>query len=170
MNRLASSSSASTRDPYFNVLKFVAILLVVYLHVSFSFNTSLGQPYIRNFIVGMNMPIFFIISGMFAARTIENGDWMRLGKHLLGYFWPVALVSCVFAVLEVIFHLPGSDKGLVGYAARNFLFSVWFLWCLAICFCLTFLCSRLKSSVFFVGVMVMYSYRPAIYILDVAYA
>lgn len=135
------------RNPFFDILKFFAIMLVVYGHVSGAFGCKLGCPWLGNFIVGMNMPLFFIISGYFAAKTIEGSDWVKLGKHLLGYFWPTAVVSCGFAVLAVLFHVSGSEKGLIGYAGRWFLFSPWFLWCLAICFLLTFLCMRLKHPV-----------------------
>lgn len=135
------------RNPFFDVLKFIAILLVVYGHVSGAFSCDWGAPYVGNFIVGMNMPIFFVISGYFSARTIEAGDWVKLGRHIWGYFWPVAVVSFIFAVLAVTFHLPGGEKGLIGYAGRNFLFMPWFLWCLAACFVLTFLCYRPKRMI-----------------------
>lgn len=135
------------RNSFFDVLKFLAIMLVVYGHVAGAFGCHFGQPWLDNFIVGMNMPLFFIISGYFAAKTIEGGDWVKLGKHLLGYFWPTAVVSCGFAVLAVLFPVSGSEKGLIGYAGRWFLFSPWFLWCLAICFLLTFLCMRLHRPI-----------------------
>lgn len=132
------------RNPFFDALKFFAIMLVVYGHVSGAFKCEWGRPFVGNFIIGMNMPLFFIISGYFAARTIECGDWRRLIKHIYGYFGPLALVSIVFALLAVAFHIPGSEKGFVGYAGRRFLFSPWFLWCLACCYVFTFVCHSLK--------------------------
>lgn len=136
------------RDPYFDVLKFVAILLVVFGHARSLSGCAIGQPFLGNFTVGMNMPLFFVISGYFSARTIESGDWGKLGRHVFGYFWPAAVVSVVFAALSILFHLPDSKYGVIGCAGRNFLFGVWFLWCLAICFVLTFFCARLKRMHF----------------------
>ena len=134
------------RVPFWDVLKFFAILLVVYGHVRGAFGCKVLEPYISNFRIGMNMPLFFIISGYFAAKTIERGDWRKLGRHLVGYFWPLAAVSVVFAALSVLFHVEGSGCGFIGYAGRRFLFAGWFLWCLAICFAITFLCRRVASG------------------------
>ena len=130
-----------SRDSFFDVLKFFCILLVIYFHVIGSFDYNGGSPYISNFIVGMNMPLFFIISGYFAAQTIENGEWRKLLRRLFSYVWPIMVVSGAFALLAVSFGLNGSNQGLFAYAARNAL-ATWFLWCLAICFSLVFLCQR----------------------------
>lgn len=135
------------RDPFFDVLKFFAMFLVVFGHVYWAFGCKTWMPYFENFRCGMNMPLFFMIAGYFAARTIENGDWRKLGRHIYGYFWPVAVVSVIFAALAVALHIPGSEKGFIGYAGRRFLFSPWFLWCLSYCFVLTFLCYKPKVSV-----------------------
>lgn len=140
------------RDPYFDVLKFFAMFLVVLGRAYWEMGCKTGMPYFENFRCGMNMPLFFMISGYFAAHTIESGDWRKLCRHLVGYFWPVAVVSIVFAAFAVAFRIPGSEKGFVGYAGRWFLFSPWFLWCLAICFALTFGVCRLNRPFFRVGI------------------
>ena len=127
------------RDPYFDVVKAFAMLLVVAGHTRWAYGCQVGNPPIDNFIVGMNMPVFFMISGYFAAKTIWDGDWRKLAKHIVGYFWPLAVASCIFAVLAVLLNIDGSEKGLIGYAGRYFLFPLWYLWCLAICFVVTFL-------------------------------
>lgn len=138
--------SNKARDPFWDVLKFLAMLLVVFSHVNVEFPCGILEPYLDNFRVGMNMPLFFIISGYFAAKTIERGDWRKLGRHLVGYFWPLAAVSVVFAALSVTFRVEGSECGLVGYAGRRFLFTGWYLWVLAICFVIVFLCRRIASG------------------------
>lgn len=136
------------RDPYFDVVKALAMLLVVIGHTRWAYGCHAGNPQIDNFIVGMNMPVFFMISGYFSAKTVKEGNWGKLGQHLLGYFWPVAVVSCIFAAIAVFSGIEGSDKGFIGYAGRNFLFSPWYLWCLAICFVITFLSARIKCIPF----------------------
>ena len=138
------------RNPYFDVVKALAMLVVVIGHTRWAYGCHVGNPAIDNFIVGMNMPIFFMISGYFSAKTVFEGNWAKLGQHLIGYFWPLAFFSCIFALGAVGFGLEGSDKGVIGYAGRNFLFSPWFLWCLAICFGISFLSARiLKVSPLF---------------------
>lgn len=138
------------RNPYFDVVKASAMLFVVIGHTRWAYGCHVGNPAIDNFIVGMNMPIFFMISGYFSAKTVFEGNWAKLGQHLIGYFWPLAFFSCIFALGAVGFGLEGSDKGVIGYAGRNFLFSPWFLWCLAICFGISFLSARiLKVSPLF---------------------
>lgn len=145
------------RDPFWDVLKFFAMLLVVFGHVNVEFPCGILEPYLDNFRVGMNMPLFFIISGYFAAKTIEKGDWRKLGRHLVGYFWPLAAVSVVFAALSVLFHVEGSGCGFIGYTGRRFLFAGWFLWCLAICFVITFLCRRVASGwKFYLALCIVY--------------
>lgn len=135
------------RNPFFDVLKFFAILLVVYGHVGGAFDCSFGSPFVNNFIVGVNMPLFFALSGYFSTKTIEVGDWKKLGRHLVGYFWPVASISIVFAFFTIIFRLQGWEEGLIGYAGRRFFFAAWFLWCLAICFALTFICAHSRTRI-----------------------
>lgn len=130
------------RDPYFDVLKFLAMFLVVLGHTYWAMDCKTGMPYFENFRCGMNMPLFFMISGYFSARMIVVGDWKTLGRHLVGYFWPMVVFSCIFSVLTVTLSLPGSEKGLIGYAGRRVLFATWFLWCLAICLVATFICQR----------------------------
>ena len=132
------------RDPVFDVAKALAMMLVAWGHTRWAYGCQSGNPGIDNFIVGMNMPVFFVISGYFSARMVESGEWRSLARHLVGYFWPVAVVSCAFAALTVGCGIgTGTDWGFVGYAGRNFLFSPWYLWCLADCLVLTFLSSRI---------------------------
>ena len=143
------------RDPYFDVVKAFAMLLVVIGHTRWAYGCQAGNPLIDNFIVGINMPVFFMISGYFSANCVKDGNWGKLGRHLVGYFWPAAVVSCIFAALAVLFKIDGCDKGLIGYAGRNFLFAQWYLWCLAICVITTFLGARIPkvpSFVIFVGI------------------
>lgn len=106
------------------------------------------------------MPVFFMISGYFSAKTVKEGNWAKLGQHLVGYFWPLAVVSCIFATLTVLFGIEGSDKGLIGYAGRNFLFSPWYLWCLAICFVITFLSARIQRIPFLAVLAGLYCLLP----------
>lgn len=61
------------RDAYFDVVKFVAMFMVVFGHVQSATEMSWGTPYIKNFIIQSNMPLFFIISGYFAVSAVQGG-------------------------------------------------------------------------------------------------
>ena len=148
------------RDPFFDVVKALAMLLVLIGHTRWAYGCQAGNPPIDNFIVGMNMPMFFMISGYFSAQTVKEGNWGKLGQHLVGYFWPLAMVSCIFAALAVFLGIDGADKGFLGYAGRNFLFSPWFLWCLAICFVITFLSARIQRITFLAVLIGVYCSLP----------
>lgn len=154
-----SQEACAKRDPFWDVLKFFAMLLVVYWHTAGAFESKIGIPYVTNFIVGVNMPLFFIISGYFASRTIENGDWRKLGLRMTSYFWPMATISMFFSALTQVFQLKGFENGFIGCAGRSFLFGPWFLWCLAICFGVTFLCRRMgRSGMFYVLLCFVYCF------------
>ena len=148
------------RNPYFDVVKAIAMLLVVMGYSRWAYGCQVGNPTIDNFIVGMNMPLFFMISGYFSANIVKEGDWSKLGQHLVGYFWPLAVVSCFFSVLSIFFCIEGADKGIIGCAGRNFFFSAWYLWCLAICLIVTFLSARLPKIPFFAILVGIYCILP----------
>ena len=61
------------RDAYFDVVKFAAMFMVVFGHVQSATEMSWGAPYIKNFIIGLNMPLFFIISDYFAVSAVHGG-------------------------------------------------------------------------------------------------
>lgn len=87
-------------DLYFDVLKFFAMFLVVFGYVYWAMGCKTGMPYFENFMCRMNVPLFFMISGYFATRTIENGVWAKLARHIYGYFWTVAVVSVIFSAFS----------------------------------------------------------------------
>ena len=95
--------STNKRDPLFDVVKFFAILLVVIGHV-FNKGYESGTPvWFSNFRDEMTMPLFFVISGYFAARTIENGDWYKLFSHIRSYIQPLFVLSLIFTPCYYLF-------------------------------------------------------------------
>lgn len=129
------------RDSYFDLVKALAIFLVVLGHCG----ASLHSMYLENFIVGCNMPLFFILSGWFAYDTIRNRDAKRLLRHLRSYLQPVLSTALVFAILSAVIGLiPWMSVGT--YALKRVLFSAWFLWVLSIVYLICFSISLVVES------------------------
>ena len=138
------------RDPIFDIVKFVAIYLVVYGHVMGyrpGFELRDCPSFAANFIIAVNMPIFFVVSGYFSRRLHEIGGWIKLSSRGVKYFWPLAVSSLCVAFLE------NDDFIDIPVAAiKKFLFGGWFLYALAGCDIITFvsyrLCKRTLSRIF----------------------
>lgn len=62
------------RDPLFDVLKGVAIFLVVTGHVSLFCLNGMEESVLIKLIGAIHMPLFFFISGWFAYRTTSKGS------------------------------------------------------------------------------------------------
>lgn len=148
------------RDPFFDMLKAFAMFLVVFGHTRWACECVAGNPFVDNCIVGMNMPIFFIVSGYFSFKMVKEGEWRNLGRRLAGYIWPVGVVSLLFAVLTVALGTVGYEKGVLGYAARWFLFAPWFLWTLSICLIITFVAVRVRCAPFAMILASLYVLLP----------
>ena len=132
------------RDAYFDLLKLIAIFMVVFSHViSYRPGFSFAEmPYYSlNFIMVVNMPLFFVISGYFSRRLHDSGDWHKMFNRLITYFWPLAFFGILTSLLEsCIFHkYPILDVPVV--TAKKFFLGGWFFYALASCEVITF-CSR----------------------------
>ena len=142
---IESRSMVSKRNPIFDICKFFAMLLVVYWHcMSYrdGFKLSETPSYSANFIIAVNMPLFFMISGYFSRNLHESGDWSRLLRRLVSYFWPLAFFSTVYAGLETAFLDMYCIAGFPLLAIKRFLFCGWFFYALAICDVATYLIYR----------------------------
>lgn len=133
------------RDCYFDLVKAVAIFMVVFGHVT----SALGchSMIASAFIVGCNMPLFFIMSGYFAHDTIIHADCKRLMRHLSSYVQPMISIGILLSCCSAILGLISMDVKSVGmYAAKWFLFSPWFLWTLMGIYLICFLFFRVAHS------------------------
>lgn len=127
------------RDPFFDVTKALAIMLVVFCHVAGMAPQGTFPIALENFRVGMNMPIFFVISGYFAWPTIEAVNWKKLGRHLQSYFQPALFFSCVFLSIGLAIGVVPVDSNSIAVAfIRGIFVDPWFITTLAECYVLTF--------------------------------
>ena len=89
------------RNPVYDVTKFMVMLLVVAGHLTGNDIVSWesGISYLSNLNIGVAMPLFFMISGYFAARTLESGDIGKIVARIAGFLWPLAAFGVVFGFI-----------------------------------------------------------------------
>lgn len=125
------------REPYFDLVRFVAMFFVVYGHAFQVVQDTTQLSRFSNFIVGLNMPLFFFVCGYFSRNMIEVLDGRKLCRRLVVYFWPVVFFSVVSVCLLAI-----RNGGLTWTYAFNrlllYILRGWFFYALAACEALTF--------------------------------
>lgn len=135
----------SNRDVSFDIAKSVAIFMVIYWHtMSYrtGFELSNHPSYAANFIISINMPLFFMISGYFSRNLHESGCWKNLLKRLMFYFWPMFVFKFLFVFIDVAFLGKGSIVEAPLILVKSFLFQGWFFQALAICDIITYIAFR----------------------------
>ena len=123
------------RDTYFDVVKAIAMYMVVVWHIIEKGN---GDGVIVDFILGANMPIFFVIAGYFAHATVVECKWHKLLQHLRQYYCPFVVISVLLSLLAVCLGIICLSQAPL-YALKRFLFAGWFIWALAITYSLSFI-------------------------------
>ena len=138
------------RDSYFDVVKAIAIFMVLLSHVIFyraDFDLNVMPSYILNFVMSINMPLFFIISGYFSQKLHTSSDYGSLKRRLLSYFYPFAVLSIAIAVFEGVVLGKYSLSAIPLWAIKKFLFSGWFFYALAGCDIITYCACRFGKTV-----------------------
>lgn len=133
------------RDATFDLAKALAIFMVVYWHVMSyrtGFELATMPSYAANFIIAVNMPLFFIISGFFSRRLHEGGRWIKLLNRFILYFWPMAIFKLFFICFDSLALGEFPITEIPFRTLRSFLFQGWFFQSLAICDAITFLAFR----------------------------
>lgn len=135
-----------TRIKYLDVLKCIAIYLVVWGHcIQFmSPATYINDPMIR-LIYSFHMPLFMMISGYFAWHSMQ----MSFGKMLLkkarnlilpNFMWAIVISSLSFVISFLIWDYKGEPNPNI---IKRFIFffwsDLWFLKTLFVCYILAFI-------------------------------
>lgn len=129
----------SARDPYFDVVKAIAIFMVVFFHVRWFAPAEMFPVWTNNFRVGMNMPVFFIISGYFAWPPIAAYDGCKLWRNIRSYYQPAMFAGIVYTIIGVSIGLVALDPhAIVVRLLRSIFVDPWFLTTLAECYILLF--------------------------------
>ncbi len=99
------ATAIKPRLRYFDMLKGVAIFLVVMGHVMTFCVREIDRATIFKFIEQIHMPLFFFISGWFTVKLNESGRMIfpKLGPRAVRLLLPMLVVSTIW-----IFYFPHS--------------------------------------------------------------
>ncbi len=128
---ISTSQTASPlvkqRDYWFDNAKAILIIAVVIGHLTNGlFSTSTDWIIsLKKFIFIFHMPVFMIISGRFAKRRIDKGDWITVTNKLLV---PYLLLQTI----TLLFYLITDYKKIEDFSYFEPLFSLWYYFCLTI--------------------------------------
>lgn len=147
---------------YFDILKGIAIFMVVMGHVLTMCVREIDRAALFKFIGEIHMPLFFFISGWFTFKLTENGRVRvpDLGQRALQLLVPMVVVSTLWiwyfphsglqSPLDCTFGGLWSDSWKNGYWFTFVLFQIMLLYAL-LCPLLT----RLKSAASSLGLTVI---------------
>ena len=80
--------------------------------------------WLRAIVVGVSMPCFFAISGMFAAKTLELQEWPKIFSRLSSFLWPMLSFGVVFGLWSA---LRMKQWSIVLMSPFSLWCSLWFL-------------------------------------------
>ena len=127
------------RDPYFDIVKAVAIGMVIFCHVMWLAPVGTFPVWINNFRIGMNMPVFFVLSGYFAWSMIESHDWCKLGRNIRCYLQPAFFAGVLFTSIGLVIGLVNPlPRDIVIRLIRSVFVDPWFITTLIECQLLLF--------------------------------
>lgn len=118
------------RLPVFDLLKFALMVMVVRGHLEGNgfFDPLNGIAY--NLTIGVSMPLFFMISGFFAAKAFETNDNIKIVARITSFLWPLAAFGIIFGLTLFMFGKITFWKLLL-YPAARVCGGSWFLSTLA---------------------------------------
>ena len=91
----------TTRNPFYDILKAIAILLVVMGHVIQTFHPDFKNSGLEMGIIMFHMPLFMAVSGFFFAKSIEKTKASALIKKRAIQLLLPSLTMGLIGVLEI---------------------------------------------------------------------
>jgi fucose 4-O-acetylase-like acetyltransferase len=130
--RIYLTPAATGRDPGIDVLRAVAVLLVVFGHGIQYSNKAFDENLVFKFIYSFHIPLFFFLSGFLAFRSSPEGYLPRKSRQLLiPYFAWMAIYYLLFNGADPTLFGPGR---IAEYLVDSLVYqgdgSLWFLWVL----------------------------------------
>lgn len=116
------------REYAFDILKFVAMLMIVRGHLEGNGFFSVSEGVITNISIGIAMPLFFISSGYFSVSVINR---KFVFARVISFLWPLASFGVVFSIVLLLFDKISVGKAVVYPLIRVYCGS-WFLTTLSI--------------------------------------
>lgn len=123
------------RDPYWDIVKGVAIILVVIGHATtlvFGENEECYHTLLWKFIYSMHMPLFMIVSGYFFLFSLRKDALTIIRKRFVQLLLPIIIIS--FFDYSINYYTPPLrfPETIIDLYAR-YLSSLWFLRALFYC-------------------------------------
>lgn len=133
------------RDPGFDILKFLAMFMVVFCHIwDAAKDVRTVTDYAVNVTLSVDMPLFFVISGYFARRMLLRMDSLKLVNRLLTYIWPVIVFGTIDAIIACCTgRIAILDVPYVAF--KSWVCKFWFFHVLALCDLFSFIAWRICS-------------------------
>ena len=131
------------RQNFFDVLKAVMMFWIVWGHLgTYGVVEEASSIYVCNAKIGVNIPVFFTISGFFAARSFRRHDVCETVARTLCLVWP----QFVFAFLCAIVTFAVSLDVVVVRRTFRFVLGFWFLHTLALIYIYSFIIWKIAQS------------------------
>lgn len=152
------------RDPFWDVIKGIAVLLMLFGH---SIEYGMGAEYFESkaylenpffqFIYGFHMPLFMFVSGYFFYRSIQKMTLRELARKLSVR---VVLPILSFSLIAFLYnHTMGLISMSVVAIIKSFLVtclsSLWFLWSYLYCSVLLGVCNKFKLDTWWVQFLII---------------
>lgn len=115
------SEATGRRLDYVDVAKGIGIILVVYGHVvrglvSAGIAPAVGALQVVDYVVyTAHMPLFFVLSGLFFARSYARGAGTFWRGRLTTILWPYLLWSLVQGSAQVVMSSSGATNTAMGW-------------------------------------------------------
>ena len=140
-------SFSRVRNPAFDIGKFLLMLCVIAGHLAGNGIVAINAndaSWLYNMRMGVAMPFFFCVSGYFALKTLENGDWCKIVARIIGFLWPLFAFGIVFGG---VLYLTGARSLLAAalYPFGRVLGGSWFLRTMAIVWVLAAVVMKLSK-------------------------
>lgn len=146
----ASKISRNARNIEFDIIKGLAIFLMVCGHSIMHLSSEqYSQNILFVFIYSFHMPLFMLVSGFFAARSLELPFNSLLTKKFWQLIYPTLSFGIIFLIIDLIFW-----DSLTSEKIYNVIFGIWFLKSCFLCFLVLFLCLKLTGRHIILGCVV----------------
>lgn len=129
------------RERWIDVAKGIAIILVVFLHSTFDYRTSVHEWQWVDYsalLETFRMPLFFFTAGLFASKVLSKSFRELVNLRVLRFGWLYVLWStlAVFILTPILVGWPGV-AGTAGYLASMFVIpnpATWFIFAITVYF------------------------------------
>lgn len=133
------------RDIGIDILKCIAIYLVVLGHSIQNCDVNFMRNTLFEFIYSFHMPLFAFISGFvsYNSNSYSLKDFVR--KRSIQILLPAFSWSFIVLITTIILNRPEHYMGVI---KPNFLYYAWFLKCIWVCSIITFICTKYLKTTF----------------------